>query len=330
MSFIWPIMLILLLFIPLWVWMYRSMQGQRQQRAASYGSLGLLQHAGQAPGRKRHIPALLFLAGMSLLLIALARPQAVVSMPRIEGIVMLVFDVSHSMAADDVAPSRLEAAKVIARKFIEQQPSTVQIGIVAFSDGGFTIQAPSNDQAQILAAVERITPQRGTSLGQGILTALTAFDVQAGQAQPGTTDSEASSVPAAAVGGGSRVIVLLSDGENNARPDPLEAAQAAADRGIHIDTVGIGTPKGSTLEIEGFKVHTQLEELVLQDIADLTGAHYYQASTEDDLRSVYDNLDLQLVIRAQYEEITAPFAGVGVLLLLTGGLLSLFWFGRFP
>lgn len=330
MSFIWPIMLILLLFIPLWVWMYRRMQGQRRQRVASYGSLGLLQHAGQAPGRKRHIPALLFLAGMTLLLIALARPQAVVSMPRIEGIVMLVFDVSHSMAADDVAPSRLEAAKVIARKFIERQPSTVQIGIVAFSDGGFTIQAPSNDQAQILAAVERISPQRGTSLGQGILTALTAFDVQAKQAQPDTTNSEASPAPAAAVGGGSRVIVLLSDGENNVRPDPLEVAQAAADRGIRIDTVGLGTVKGSTLDIEGFKVHTQLEEPVLQDIADLTGAHYYQASTEEDLRSVYDNLDLQLVIRAKYEEITALFAGIAVLLLLTGGLLSLFWFGRFP
>ena len=134
MSFIWPIMLISLVLIPLWVWLYRRQQRQRQQRVASYGSLGLLQSAGQSPGRRRQIPPLLFLAGMTMLLIALARPQAVVSMPRIEGTVMLVFDVSHSMAADDVEPSRLEAAKVIARKFIEQQPSTVQIGIVTFSD----------------------------------------------------------------------------------------------------------------------------------------------------------------------------------------------------
>lgn len=262
-----------------------------------------------------------------MLLIALARPQAVVSMPRIEGTVMLVFDVSHSMAADDVEPSRLEAAKVIARKFIEQQPSTVQIGIVTFSDGGFTVQVPNNDQAQLLAAIERISPQRGTSLGQGILTALTAFDVQAGQAAPSTTDPQAIVAP---VGGASRVIVLLSDGENNVRPDPLELAQVAAERGIRIDTVGVGTAEGTTLEIEGFMVHTQLEELVLQDIADLTGAHYYQASTEEDLRTVYDNLDLQLVIRAEYEEITALFAGIGIMLLVVGGMLSLFWFGRIP
>ena len=126
------------------------------------------------------------------------------------------------------------------------------------------------------------------------------------------------------------MIVLLSDGENNVRPDPLELAQVAAERGIRIDTVGVGTAEGTTLEIEGFMVHTQLEELVLQDIADLTGAHYYQASTEEDLRTVYDNLDLQLVIRAEYEEITALFAGIGIMLLVVGGMLSLFWFGRIP
>lgn len=330
MVFIWPLMLILLLFIPLWLWMYRRMLRQRQQRSASQGSLSWLQHAGQAPGKRRHVPPALFLAGMTVLLMALARPQAVVSMPRIEGTVMLVFDVSHSMAAEDVKPTRLEAARLIARKFIEQQPATVQIGVVAFSEGGLTIQAPSNDQAQILAAVERVSTQRGTSVGQGILTALAAFDVQASQGQPRRTDPQATPEPLTAVGGSSRVIVILSDGENNSRPDPLEAAQAAAERGIRIDTVGIGTAEGTTLQIEGFNVHTQLDEPTLQNIAELTGAHYYKASSEEDLRSVYENLDMQLVVRAEYAEITALFAGLGTALLLIGGMLSLLWFGRFP
>src|SRR5437762_13845825 len=179
MSFIWPVMLLFLLLIPLCVGLYIRLQRQRRRLAASYGSLGLVQaSAGRPLGLRRHIPPALFLVGLTILLIALARPQAVVSLPREEGTVILAFDVSGSMAADDLKPTRIEAAKAAARAFIERQPASVQIGVVAFSDGGLSVQAPSNQQADVLAAISRLTPTRGTSVGQGILASLKVIAAQ--------------------------------------------------------------------------------------------------------------------------------------------------------
>src|SRR6266508_1781732 len=178
MSFIWPAMLVFLALIPLCVGMYIRMQRRRRRLAASYGSLGLVQAtAGRRPGARRHIPPALFLASLTVLTIALARPQLVISLPREEGTVILAFAVSCSMAAYDLKPTRMEAAKAAARDFVQRQPRTVQIGVVAFSDSGLAVQAPTNDQEAILAAISRLTPQRGTSLGQGILAALNTVAV---------------------------------------------------------------------------------------------------------------------------------------------------------
>jgi Ca-activated chloride channel family protein len=173
MSFIWPLMLILLLLLPLCVVLYVRLQRRRRRLAASYGSLGLVQGvAGRQLGRRRHIPPALFLASLAVMIVALARPQTTVSVPRVEGTVLLTFDVSGSMAAEDLQPNRMEAAKEAARAFVEQQPRSVQIGVLAFSDSGLAVQAPTNDQDAVLAAINRLSPQRGTSLGQGILAAL--------------------------------------------------------------------------------------------------------------------------------------------------------------
>src|SRR5919199_6666366 len=173
MSFIWPQMLALLVLLPLFVGLYLRLQQRRRRLVASYGSLGLVQAAaGRGLGARRHVPPALFLAGLTILIVALARPQAVVSLPREEGTVILAFDVSGSMAADDLKPTRMEAAKAAAREFVQRQPRTVQIGVLAFSDSGFTVQVPTNDQEAILAAINRLTPQSGTSLGQGILDSL--------------------------------------------------------------------------------------------------------------------------------------------------------------
>lgn len=162
MSFIWPLMLIVLLLIPLCAVLYLRMQRQRRRLAASYGSMGLVQTAaGRSLGVRRHIPPALFLVGLAILIIALARPQTTISVPRVEGTVLLTFDVSGSMAAEDLEPNRMEAAKVAARAFVEQQPRSVQIGVLAFSDSGLAIQAPTNDQAAILAAINRLSPQIG-------------------------------------------------------------------------------------------------------------------------------------------------------------------------
>jgi len=216
MSFIWPVMLILLLVIPLCVVLYLRMQRRRRRLIVSYGSLGLVQTAGRQLGTRRHIPPALFLAGLTILIIALARPQTVVSIPRVEGTVMLTFDVSGSMAAEDLQPNRMEAAKVAARAFVEQQPRSVQIGVLAFSDSGLAIQAPTNDQAAILAAINRLSPQRGTSLGQGILAALNTI-ATANQPPPRiytnlTPTPAASPTPVPDGTYTSAAIVLLSDG----------------------------------------------------------------------------------------------------------------------
>jgi Ca-activated chloride channel family protein len=268
---------------------------------------------------------------------------------------MLVFDVSGSMAATDVEPTRIEAAKKAAREFILSQPSTVQIGVVTFSGNGFTVQPPTNDPQPLLAAIERLRPQTSTSLGQGILVALNALavdagltptgaqppagqsaDPAAGPLPPGGTPSADDRLPPgeeilAALPEGEyppAVIVLLSDGENNAPPDPLRAAQAAAERGVRIDALGFGTATGTVLEVEGFRVHTILDEAALQQIVQLAGGAYYNAQTATDPQAVYANLTPRLVIKPEKMEITSVFSGAGLLAMLLGALFSLIWFNR--
>jgi Ca-activated chloride channel family protein len=302
---------------------------------ARYGSLGLVQEAaGRRLGRRRHKPAALFIIGRTKQRIAQARPQTVVSLPRAEGTVILVFDVSGSMAAEDLKPTRLEAAKAAARDFVQHQPRSVQIGLVAFSDSGLAVQAPTNEQEAVLAAINRLTPQRGTSLGQGILAALNT--IAAGTEQTPRLYSNLTPGPAATptpLPKGtytSAVIVLLTDGENNESPDPLAAAQAAADRGVRIYAVGIGSTAGTTLHVNGFTVHTQLDEAMLQQIAQLTEGAYYNAESQQDLQTVYDNVGSQLVVKPEKTEVTALLAGAGILVLLIGATCSFLWFSRLP
>lgn len=338
MTFLWPTMLIGLLVLPLFVALYIGMQQRRQRLVAQYGSPA----PGRAPGSRgpgarsalrRHLPAGLFLLALTILIVALARPQTLVSLPRIEGTVMLVFDVSGSMAADDLKPTRMEAAKAAARAFVERQPSTVQIGVASFSEGGFAVQAPTDDQGLILAAINRLGVQSGTSVGSGIQAALKAIDAVENPALTLSTRSLTPGPTPTPVPPGthkSAVIVLLTDGENNENPDPMEAAQTAADRGIRIYTVGIGSTAGATLHVNGFTVQSRLDEATLQQIADLTGGTYYNATTTDELHSIYDHLDPELVVKPQKTEVTALFAGAGILVLLLGGSLSLLWLGRVP
>jgi Ca-activated chloride channel family protein len=273
--------------------------------------------------------------GVTVLLFSLARPQSVIGVPRLEGTVLLAFDVSGSMAATDVAPSRMEAAKTAALEFVEGQPSSVRIGVVVFSDSGLSTQLPTGDRPAIVQAIQRLGPERGTSLGRGILAAL---QVIADDSDPTTTDyytnasapptPEATPVPAGVYE--PAVIVLLTDGENTADPDPLEAVQAAKHMGVRVHTVGIGTAAGTTLEVEGFMVHTQLDEAALREIATLTDGTYHAAADQEDLATMYDDVGSRLVVRSEPFELTPLLAGLGFGLLLVGGLTSLRWFGRMP
>jgi len=338
MSFIWPYMLLCLVVVPLLVVMYVRIQQRRRRMVASYGSFGRLQQQGGRPiGKRRHIPPVLFLMGLTIAIVALARPEAQVSLPRLEGTVVLAFDVSGSMNATDMQPNRMEAAKAAARSFIEKMPETVQVGVVAFSESGLNVQRPTNDQGALLAAINRLTVARGTSLATGIVASLGVIaaldeDNVRGYYTSRVNPNDPIPTPEPVPKGSNKSvsIVLLSDGENTVAPDPMEAAQAAADRGVRVHTIGIGSPQGVTLKVEGFTVHTQLDEATLQQIAEMTDGTYRNAQNEEELRKIYDDLDKQLVITPQKTEITSLVAGASLLVLLIGGALSMFWLSRLP
>ncbi len=337
MAFIWPAMFFSLILIPLFILIYLLIQRHRRQLTVDFNKVGFEPGVrGRQPGMRRHIPMAFFLSGLIVLLIALARPQAVVALPRTEGTVILAFDISGSMAADDMKPTRMEAAKAAARDFVKNQPLFVQSGVVAFSDTGISIQVPTNDPGPVLAAIDRLAPQTGTSVGQGILASLNAIAVGSSGGLPPEIYSNLLLTPSPTptpVPPGTHtpaVIILLSDGENNENPDPLAAAQTAADRGVRIYTVGIGSPTGTTVHINGFSLHTQLDEATLQQISKITGGTYYHAQSEQDLLKIYKDLDTQLVTKPEKTELTALFAGTGILFMLIGGLFSLVWYSRLP
>jgi len=329
MTFIWPWMLSSLLLVPLLVGGYIRVRRKRQPARADRGPLRMVQDgSGRRVGRRRHIPPLIFLIGLTLLLFGLARPEVFVDLPRVEGTVVLALDVSNSMAADDFEPTRMEAAKAAARVFVEGQPNTVQVGVVAFGNGGFVVQPPTDDQTAVLAAIDRLSPQGATSLGQGIFSALSAIagepiliDPAALEAGPPLPDI--GSYPSA-------VVLLLTDGENTTSSDPLEIAQLAAEAGVRIYPVGIGTTEGAVLQIEGYNILTQLDETALQEIASVTNGSYYHADDGETLREIYEHVDLRLTVAGEKMEVTAILAGLSLLLFLIGGVLSLFWFGRVP
>ena len=334
MSFIWSNLLIFLVLVPLLVFIYFRMQKRRQDLAARYGSLGLLRNArGSGPGTTRHIPVMVLLGGIAILILSAARPQATVSLPRLEGTVMLTFDVSGSMSAEDLQPTRMEAAKAAASQFVRNQPQSVSIGVVAFSDGGIAVQPPTNNHEETLATIDRLVPRRGTSLANGILVALNAIAIDGGDPPILTSNSvSAAEEPVESPQGWypSAVIVLLSDGENNQNPDPIMAAELAADLGVRVYTVGIGSPQGIDITVEGFTVHSQLNEPLMRAISGETGGSYYSAASEEELFRIYNDLEPKLSIKTEEMEITSIFAGLGMLAFLVGGIMSLLWFGRVP
>jgi Ca-activated chloride channel homolog len=335
MSFIWSSLLYFLLLVPLLLWFYFRAQRQRREFAARYGSLGVVRDRTKGLGGRRHIPALIFLLGITVLITSAARPQATVSIPRLEGTVILTFDVSGSMAADDLQPTRMEAAKAAAREFVEKQPANILIGVVAFSDGGISIQPPTAERDQTLDTIERLVPRRGTSLGNGILVSLNTIVVSAGDPPLLNTNSLSAPetpMPVPEIQGWypSAVIVVLSDGENNQAPDPVMVSDLAADLGVRIYTIGIGTAEGTIIEVDGFSIHSRLDEALLQSVSANTGGQYYNAANEEELLRVYRDLEPKLSLRAEHIEVTSLFAAAAFLLFLVAGALSLLWFGRVP
>lgn len=327
MSFVFPQLLALLALAPLLVAAYLALLRKRARRAAELSAQGFSPNAATLRlRRRRHVPFVFFLAGLTLLLFALARPQTSVSTPRREGTVILAFDVSNSMLATDLKPTRIAAAKTAARSFIDRQPESVEVGIVAFSDGALITRQPTKDKAALRAAIDRLTPQGGTSLGQGIFTSLNAI---AGKAIAIDVDSLRENLDNIDIGYyGSAAVVLLSDGENTSNLDPVELAQLAAVAGVKIYPIGVGAPEGTVVEIDGFNVATALDEDTLRELAEVTDGTYFAAEDEKALADVYDKIDLEWRTEKEKTEVTGIVTAASLVLFVLGAAASLLWFGR--
>jgi len=327
-------MLWCLILVPVLIVMYILAQRRRQRYALRYASLSLVREAlGRGPGWRRHVPPALFIVSVAVMFFALARPASVVTLPSQEGTVILTMDVSGSMRADDLKPNRLEAAKTAARAFVDKQPQGVKIGVVSFSDNAFVVQAPTDDKEAVLRAINRLTPQRGTAIGSGMLTSLDAiFEEANGEGAAYNSSAEPTPTPTPLPRGQYEpaIVVLLSDGESNRGPRPMEVVDQLAARGVRVYTVGVGSVQGTVLHTQGRSIRTRLDEETLKRVAEATEGMYYNASTEQDLQAIYENLSTHLVFRKQQTEITAFFTGVAVALSLIAGILSLLWFNRLP
>ena len=248
------------------------------------------------------------------------------ALPQREGTVILAFDVSNSMQADDLEPTRIEAAKAAATAFAERQPSTIRIGVVAFGDSAVTVLRPTKVKEDVVAAIRRLAVSGGTSLGQGLFTSLSTIAGKPLQIDESALESDSGEVDIGFFG--SSAIVLLSDGENTSRPDPLQLAEVASSAGVRVHAIGIGTPEGTVVEVDGFNVATALDEEQLTQIADVTDGSYQRAGDAATLEQIYESVDLKLASVEREREITALFAAAGGLLLALGSLLSIAWFGR--
>jgi Ca-activated chloride channel family protein len=327
MSLKWPWMLVLFVgAVPLLALEYRRLLRRRASRRAELAALGLVAPAPVSSGIRRHVAPALFLAALAMLFLALARPEATVVEPRREGTVVLAFDVSGSMAATDLAPNRLAAAKSAARAFVEKQPSTIRVGVVAFGESALITQRPTTDRAAVLGAIARLTPQGGTSLGRGIQTALSAITGKTVQ-----LDNSTGSIEATGPDLGfhrSAVVIMLTDGENTAEPDPVQVAEVSSTAGVRVYPIGLGSPQGTVLEIDGFQVATALDEPLLREIASTTDGEYFAAADEQALTKVYGSIPLGFTVEPRRMEVTALFALGAAMLLALGAGLSFLWFGR--
>ena len=309
-----------------------------------YAGLGLVRDAmGAAQKFRRHVPPLLFLLALIALIVAVARPHATLTLPSQYETIILAMDVSGSMRATDVKPSRIVAAQNAARAFVADQPTSARIGVVSFAATASVVQPPTRNRDDILAAIDRFQLQRGTAVGSGILVSLKTifpdveFDLRGSNPRDDPrgvpldkAGASGKAAPKTVPPGSytSAAIILLSDGQTTTGPNPIEAARMAADRGVRIYTVGIGTPNGEILGSEGWSMRVRLDEESLKAIANVTHGEYFYASNAMDLKKVYESLNTRLALETRQTEITALVSIAAAAVALISVLLSLLWFHR--
>ena len=354
MTFLWPELLWLLVLVPFIVGVYVLLLRRKHRLAVRYASLAMVRDAMGAGNRlRRHVPPLLFLIALTLMLVAIARPAAVVTLPSQHEIVILAMDVSGSMRAVDVKPNRLTAAQEAARAFINDQPHNVRIGIVSFAGTAAVVQPPTENREDLLAAIDRFTLQRGTAIGSGILVSLKTifpdveFDLGRSNPRINVTDNgrgksigrakaeeqakekeKDGDKPAQPGSYQSAAIILLTDGQTTTGPDPVEAAKMAADRGIRVYTVGIGTVAGEIIGAEGWSMRVRLDEDALKQIANVTRADYFYAGTSTDLKKIYQGMNARMMLKKQQTEVTALVVAAAAIIATLAAGLSLMWFNR--
>jgi len=344
MTFLWPELLWLLVAVPALIGLYVLLLRRKKKQVLRYASLGMVRDAMGAGQRfRRHVPPLLFLLALIVLIVAIARPTATITLPSQHETIILAMDVSGSMRAADVEPNRIGAAQAAARAFVGDQPASARIGVVSFAATASVVQPPTRNREDILAAIDRFQLQRGTAVGSGILVSLkmifpdVEFDLRGSNPRDDPrgvpldkAGASGKAAPKTVPPGSytSAAIILLTDGQTTTGPNPIEAARMAADRGVRVFTVGIGTPNGEILGSEGWSMRVRLDEESLKTIANVTHGEYFYASNAMDLKKVYESLNTRLALETRQTEITALLAAAAAVITLLAAFLSMLWFNR--
>ena len=344
-TFTWPELLWLLLLLPVLVGVYILLLRRKRKSAVRYANLGMIKEAmGVGSKFRRHVPPVLFLFSIALLLVAMARPSATITLPTQKQTIVMALDASGSMRAKDIEPSRLVAMQVAAKQFVSDSSPKTKIGIVTFAATASLVQPPTDDREAINAAIDRIQLQRATATGSGLIVSLATlfpdagFDVSTalfGRDAPRNApigearkDPKKDFKPVPPGSYNSAVIILLTDGQRTTGPDPIEIAKLAADRGVRVYTVGFGTTSGEVIGFEGWSFRVRLDEETLKTIAIMTQGEYFHAGSAADLKKVYQTLNSRLSMEKKETEVTALLSAVAALFTLLAGLLSLLWFNR--
>lgn len=343
MKFLWPEALwAAAVLAPLLVLLYLWLLHRRKKSTVRFASIALVRQAlGKGPGWRRHVPPLLLGLALLTLMVAVSRPTAVIKLPSQQETIILAMDVSGSMRASDIKPTRLAASQEAAKNFVNDLPNSVRIGVVAFAGTAAVVQAPTLSREDVVAAIDRFQLQRATAIGSGIVLSLATLFPDAGYdlsqitgarpMPPGFGDKQQEKPAFKPVEPGSyasAAIILLTDGQRTTGPDTLEMAKLAADRGVRIYNVGMGTTQGKIIGFDGWSMRVRLDEETLKQVALLTRGEYFYAGTAEDLKKVYQGLSSKLVVEKRETEITALFTALGALLALLAAGLSLWWFGR--
>jgi Ca-activated chloride channel family protein len=342
MKFLWPQYLWSMLALPLLAALYVWLLRRRGKPALRYSNLQVVHAASSRPWRRHVPPAVLFLA-CAVLSLAAARPLATVTLPWARTSIMLAMDVSLSMRVSDVKPTRLAAAQEAAKLFLRDLPKNIEVGLVTFAGSAQVAQAATMDRESLVSAIDAFQMQYGTAIGNAIIVCLAELfpddginlgDMTFGPRQKARGRDEKQAAPPKEIkpvapgSYGSAAILLLSDGRRTTGVDTLEAAKMAADRGVRIHVVGLGTVDGPVGAGDGLAIYMQLDEPTLREVARMTGGEYHHAGSAEELRTVYQGLGSRLEVQTRETEITALLALTGAVLVLAATALSLLWYGR--